>query len=198
MGTWRMRPPWDPQEDVVSCWKSAISAFTRATAGVADLSADEVERRMKGHNCVNLHGRTRGGLKMGRRSRARTLGFLNSEFRLMSDQVNRDKEKAARRTSPTEDEVDIRRDPLSLAYLGAALSKSCVVLAYNQTPGSWWHNVLVYGVDDIWMCAMDPLAYVDEDPDCVKRIQEGLYYRQYRMKDWSPRVHDYLLLWKHW
>ena len=58
--------------------------------------------------------------------------------------------------------------------------------------------MVVYGVDNIWMCAMDPLAYVDEDPDCVLRVQEGMYYRQYRMKDWAPRVHDWLVLWKHW
>jgi hypothetical protein len=198
MGTWRMRPPWDPQEDVVSCWKSAVSSFTRVTAAVPDASAAEVERRMKAHNCVNLHGRTRGGLKMGRRSRARTLGFLHSEFGLTNDQINRDKEKLAHRKSASEDEVSIRRDLISVGYLGAALSKSHVVLAYNQTPGSWWHNVVVYGVDNLWMCAMDPLAYVDEDPDCVLRIQDGMYYRQYRMRDWAPRVHDWLILWKHW
>ena len=198
MGTWRMRPPWDPQDTVVSCWKSAISAFTRATAGVADASADEVERRMSGLGCVNLYGTTKGGLKMSRRSRARTLGYLNSEFRLMSDQVNRSKQKEARRKSATEDEVKSPRNPLTLAYLGAALGKSHVVFGYNKTPGNWWHTVLVYGVDNIWMCAMDPLAYVDEDPDCVKRIQDGMYYRQYRMGEWSPRLHYYLLMWKHW
>lgn len=197
MGTWRMRPPWDPQESYETCWKSAISSFTRATAGVADRTADEVARTMKGHNCVNVGGKRDGGLKMGRRSRARTLGFLNSEFRLMSDQVNRDKEKRARRTSPDQDEGEISRDTLSIAYLGAALGKSHVVLSYSKSPGGWWHTVVVYGVDTLWMCAMDPMAGVDEDPDCVFRVQDGMYYRQYRMSAWAPRLHDWLLLWKH-
>lgn len=128
MGAWRMRPPEVKQPSLLKCWAAAISSWTRVTVGVPDLDVDETVDLFKRRGVVGLLG----GMKRESGPKA-----IAAEFSLEVETVE-------------------GGGLLSLGYLGPKLKKSHVLVVLRAPGALASHMVVVYGVDQLAVCFMDP------------------------------------------
>ena len=129
-GAWRMRPPVRSAA-LPHCWAAAVSSWSQVTRHITRMTTSAVIGLIRGRYPTLVH--SSGALigEPGLRALRDTLGLK------LEKTVNQ---------------------PMDLDFLGPKLRKSYVLVVFKIDPSdTFWHTVLVYGVDRLSLCYMDPL-----------------------------------------